>query len=316
MSESIVLHLPLSEEYDALFAQAREQTNLRKCRCWFDRSTAIGDIRVEVTDRDIGIRYETKKGTVEDRCIYSAASALTELRRGIVVRLSHGRMLFLPAGKDRNYTLELMRATELMERHIAYRFQDRAMALPGVGILSRLLFRLRPSRGMVFSLSRFDSFTKWSIVALMCFSLFIGTVFVSMPMRNQQITPEQAESVTAVYEWAERHSRRGSTQSVTLHFQEHQDLTVKYRPAVVWDALESVEPGAAMELLVHPGDAGVLQVVADGEVLLDFESTMKVARTNSVLFAGMGVFLYVCAGYIGYAVFVKEKRKKAARSKT
>ena len=91
MTESIVLQLPLSEEYDALFAQAREQTNLRKCRCWFDRTAAIGDIRVEVTDRDIGIRYETKKG--------------------IVLRLSHGRMLFLPSGGSREYMLGLMRAT-------------------------------------------------------------------------------------------------------------------------------------------------------------------------------------------------------------
>ena len=111
MSESIVLQLPLSEEYDALFAQAREQTNLRKCRCWFDRTAAIGDIRVEVTDRDIGIRYETKKGIIEDRCVYSAVAALTELKKGIVVRLSHGRMLFLPSGGSREYMLGLMRAT-------------------------------------------------------------------------------------------------------------------------------------------------------------------------------------------------------------
>lgn len=315
MSESIVLQLPLSEEYDALFAQAREQTNLRKCRCWFDRTAAVGDIRVKVTDRDIGIRYETKKGFIEDRCVYSAVSALTELKTGIVVRLSHGRMLFLPAGGSREYMLALIRATERMERHIAYRFRDGAMALPGVGILDRIRFRLRPNRGIIFPLSGFDFHTKWSIVALMCFSLFLGTMFVSAPIRNQQITPEQAESVTAVYDGAGRHYRRAVTKSVTLHFQDHPDLTVRYRPAVLWDALEQVEPGTTLELLVHPGDAGVLEVVADGEVLLDFEGTMKVVRTDAVLFPGLGVFLYVCAGYIGYEVFFKEKRKKTARSK-
>ena len=150
MSESIVLQLPLSEEYDALFAQAREQTNLRKCRCWFDRTAAIGDIRVEVTDRDIGIRYETKKGIIEDRCVYSTVSALTELKKGIMVRLSHGRMLFLPSGGSRAYMLGLMRATERMERHICYRFQDCPMELPGVGLWRRMAFRLRERRGMPF----------------------------------------------------------------------------------------------------------------------------------------------------------------------
>ena len=40
MSETIILQIPLSEEYDALFAQAREQAGLRKCRCWFDSPAA------------------------------------------------------------------------------------------------------------------------------------------------------------------------------------------------------------------------------------------------------------------------------------
>ena len=67
MSEPIILQIPLSEEYDALFDQAREQAGLRKCRCWFDRTAAIGEIRVEITGRDIAIRYETKKGPIEER---------------------------------------------------------------------------------------------------------------------------------------------------------------------------------------------------------------------------------------------------------
>ena len=102
MSETIILQIPLSEEYDALFAQAREQAGLRKCRCWFDRTAAIGEIRVEITGRDIGIRYETKKGPVEERCVYSAVPSMTELHRGIALRLSHGRMLFIPVGGNRD----------------------------------------------------------------------------------------------------------------------------------------------------------------------------------------------------------------------
>lgn len=202
MSEAIIVHIPLSQEYDALFAEAREQTNLRKCRCWFDRSTAIGDIRVEITDRDIGIRYETKKGIVEDRCVYSAVSSLTEMRRGIVVRLSHGRMLFLPSGGDKAYMQALIRAVEILEAHIRYRFRESSMALPGIGIVARLQFRLRPTKGFYFPTSHMDAWTKWSIVALMCFTLFLATLFVTEPIRNQEITPEQAETVTAVYDGA------------------------------------------------------------------------------------------------------------------
>lgn len=85
---------------------------------------------------------------------------------------------------------------------------------------------------------------------------------------------------------------------------------MEYHLAVAWDALEQMKPGATMELLVHPGDAGVLQIVADGAVLLDFEGTMEVARREAVGFAWMGVFLYFCVGYVMYDVFLKKQKKK------
>lgn len=305
MSEPIILQIPLSEEYDALYAQAREQAGLRKCRCWFDRAAAIGDIQVEITGRDIAIRYETKKGPVVEQCQYSAVTALTEIRHGIVLRLSKGRMLFLPAGGDRDYMSNLIRATMLMESRCSYRFRDGTMALPGVSFADRIRFRLRPNRGFV--LSGLGSSTKLSIVAMMCFALFIGTVFATEPLRNRQITPEEAESITAVYTGAVRHSRRGYTQSVELHFQDHPDVFAENRPAVLWDALDRVATGSQMELLIHPDGGGVLQVRADGVLLLDFDSTMEAAWNESLAFFGLGLFMYFCAGYIGYEVFLMKK---------
>ena len=306
MSEPIILQIPLSEEYDALYAQAREQAGLRKCRCWFDRTAAIGDIQVEITGRDIAIRYETKKGPVVEQCQYSTVSALTEIRHGIVLRLSKSRMLFLPAGGDRNYMSNLIRATMLMECRCTYRFQDGTMPLPGVGLRDRIRFRLRPNRGYV--LSGLGLSVKLSIIAMMCFALFIGTVFATEPLRNRQIAPEEAESITAVYAGAVRHSRRGTTQSVELHFQDHPDVFAENRPAVLWDALDRVDAGSEMELLIHPDGGGVLQVRADGVLLLDFDSAMATAWHESLAFFGLGLFMYFCGVYIGYEFFLKKKR--------
>lgn len=305
MSIPIILHIPISEEYDALYAQAREQTGLYKCRCWFDRTASIGDVQVEITGQDIGIRYETKKGPIEERCQHSAVTSLTELRHGIVLRLSKGRMLFLPAGGGRDYMNNLIRATMLMESRCSYRFRDGSMTLPGVGLRDRIRFRMRPNRGFV--LSGLGLSVKLSIIAMMCFALFIGTVFATQPLRNRQITPEEAESITAVYAGAVRHSRRGTTQSVELHFQDHPDVFAEIRPAVLWDALDRVDTGSEMELLIHPDGGGVLQVRADGVLLLDFDSAMKTAWNESLCFLGLGLFMYFCAGYIGYEVFLKKK---------
>ena len=215
-------------------------------------------------------------------------------------------MLFRSAGCDRDYMSNLIRATMLMESRCSYRFRDGAMTLPGVGLRDRIRFRMRPNRGFV--LSGLGLSVKLSIIAMMCFALFIGTVFATEPLRNRQIAPEEAESITAVYAGAVRHSRRGTTQSVELHFQDHPDVFAEIRPAVLWDALDRVDTGSEMELLIHPDGGGVLQVCADGVLLLDFDSSMETAWKESLGFLGLGLFMYFCGVYIGYEFFLKKKR--------
>ena len=311
MSESIVLQLPLSEEYDALFAQAREQTNLRKCRCWFDRTAAIGDIRVEVTDRDIGIRYETKKGIIEDRCVYSAVSALTELKKGIVVRLSHGRMLFLPSGGSREYMLGLMRATERMEQHICYRFQDCPMELPGVGLWRRMAFRLRERRGMPFSLNRVTGPVRSFLIIIICAGLLMGTIMVTQPLRNRRVEIRETAQLHSKLSNVEGVSGCHGLSSIRLTMADGSTQTIYECDPILLEALKALPDGAELELWVHPGTAGILQIEVQGELLLEFEEAMDSAWTESLWLAGLGVAMYAGCAYIWYDVFIPKKRKKA-----
>lgn len=308
MSDSIILHLPLSEEYDALFAQAREQTNLRKCRCWFDRSTAIGDIRVEVTDRDIGIRYETKTGTVEDRCGYGTVSALTELRRGIVIRLSHGRMLFLPVGGDREYMLGLIRATERMEQRIAYRFQDCPMDLPGVGFCQRLAFRLRKRRGMAFSLHRITGSFRYFIIAILCAGLLLGTLMVTEPLRSQRIEISDTTQVHGELSDVKGIRGRHGLSSIRLTLADGSTQTIHECNSILLNQLEELPGETRLTLWVHPGSAGVLQIEAHGELLLEFEDAMDSAWLDACLMAGLGILIYAGCAYIWYDVFWKKRK--------
>lgn len=312
MSDPIILQLPLSEEYDALFAQAREQTNLRKCRCWFDRTAAIGDIRVEVTDRDIGIRYDTTKGIIEDRCVYSTVSALTELKKGIVVRLSHGRMLFLPSGGSREYMLGLMRATERMERHICYRFQDCPMELPGVGLWRRMVFRLRERRGMAFSLNRVTGSARSGIIGILLVTLLLGTLFVTQPIRERRIAISEATRAHGVLSDTKAYWRRPNILTqIDLIFENGSTHKVYECNSILLSALEALPDGTELELWVHPGTAGVLQIEARGELLLEFEEAMDSAWTESLWMAGLGAAMYAGCAYIWYDVFVPKKWKRA-----
>ena len=311
MSESIVLQLPLSEAYDTLFAQAREQTNLRKFRCWFDRTAAVGDIRVEVTDRDIGIRYETKKGIIEDRCVYSAVSALTELKKGIVVRLSHGRMLFLPSGGSRAYMLGLMRATERLERHICYRFQDCPMELPGVGLWRRMEFRLRERRGMAFSLKRVTGSVRYFIIAILIAGLLMGTMMVTQPLRSRRVEIGDTTQLHGRLSNVEGLSGRHGLSSIRLTMADGSTQTIYECDSILLESLEALPDGTELELWVHPGTAGVLQIEAQGELLLEFEEVMESVWTESLWMAGLGAAMYAGCAYIWYDVFVPKKCKRA-----
>lgn len=311
MSDPIILQLPLSEEYDALFAQAREQTNLRKCRCWFDRTAAIGDIRVEVTDRDIGIRYETKKGIIEDRCVYGAVSALTELRKGIVVRLSHGRMLFLPSGGSRAYMLGLMRATERLERHICYRFQDCPMELPGVGLWRWMGFRLRERRGMAFSLKRVTGSFRYFIIAILIAGLLMGTMMVTQPLRSRRVEIGDTTQLHSRLSNVEGLSGRHGLSSIRLTLADGSTQTIYECDSILLEALEALPDGTELKLWVHPGTAGVLQIEARGELLLEFDEAMDSAWTESLWLAGLGAAMYAGCAYLWYDVFVPKKRKRA-----
>ena len=307
MSEPIILHIPVSEEYDALYAQAREQAGLRKCRCWFDRTAAIGEIRVEITGRDIAIRYETKKGHVEERCVYSAVPSMTELHRGIALRLSHGRMLFLPVGGNRDYMLNLMRAVELMEPHIAYRFQDCSMALPGIGFYRRITFRMRSKRGMPFSLHRVTGAVRAFIIAVICGGILMGTVMVTYPLFNRRVEIEDTRQIHGILTDIDGIYGRSGLSSIRLTFAGGETWTVNECSSALLSELEALPDRAELTIWVHPGAAGVLQIQSQNGLLLEFEEAMESAWTNACLLAGLGVLVYAGCGYIWYDVFWKKR---------
>ena len=308
MSESIILHIPVSEEYDALYVQAREQTGLRKCRCWFDRSAALSDIQVEITKRDIAIRYRTKKGPVEERCVYAQVPSMTEVRRGIVLRLSHGRILFLPVGGDKAYMENLIRAVELMEVHINYRFQDCPMALPGIGFYRRMTFRMRSKRGIPFSLHRVTGAIRAFIIAVICGGILMGTVMVTYPLFNRRVEIEDTRQIHGILTDIDGIYGRSGLSSIRLTFAGGESWTVSECSPALFQELEALPDRAELTIWVHPGSAGVLQIQSQNGLLLEFEEAMESAWQGAYLLAGLGVLVYAGCGYIWYEVFLKKKR--------
>ena len=141
---------------------------------------------------------------------------------------------------------------------------------------------------------------KLVVTLLICLLFFMATVFIALPFRNHRIEESEAVSVTAEYcgYVIDKNLKSTSTQYIHLEFTDHDDLTVDGCCVKMdWvNKLDALPKGTSMRLLVHPRSGNVLQIEADGEILLPFQDAQRSIRRESLAFAAMGLFVYACIG--------------------
>ena len=153
---------------------------------------------------------------------------------------------------------------------------------------------------------------KRLLILLICLAFIMGTIFISLPFRNHRVEEAEAVSVTAEYcgYYIDTNPKHTSIQKIDLEFNNHNDLTVDgCCVKMAWvNKLDSLPKGTTMHLLVHPRSGNVLQIEADGEILLPFQDAQRSIRQESLAFAAMGLFIYACIGAF-LAAILRRKRK-------
>ena len=138
------------------------------------------------------------------------------------------------------------------------------------------------------------------LILLICLLFFMGTVFISLPFRNHRVEESEAVSVTAEFcgYAIDRSLRHRSIRYLHLEFTDHDDLTVAgCCVKMEWvNKLNSLPKGTTMRLLVHPRSGNVLQLEANGEIILPFQDAQRSIRRESLAFAATGLVIYACIG--------------------
>ena len=303
--DDLELTIHLSDEYDEIFEKARTMTDFRKCRCWFDRKSVIHpDVTVKMTRNAILIQYHTAKGISQDSCTYDGVLGVIELREGIMLRLSGRRLLFLPAANNREETKLLISAMMRLEELCKYILKNAELDIHKAGLLAQINFRLRPKQGHYMG----DRYTTGALILLICASVFVATVFVSKLSVNRVIPVEEANKLIVTYSGCDPSYRRGSTKYIDLEFSDHEELTIPgicSNKALVAQ-LESIPEGTKLNLLVHPKSEDVLQIESNGEILLEFDYAQTRIWKDAVAFAVLGVFLYICSGFLLMGMIFKK----------
>lgn len=303
--DAVKLAIQLTEEYRERLDQARLSEDLRKCRPWNDLLSSSTDrIEVEINHDGVILRCNTPKGVMEDSCAYDGVLAVTEMRDGILLRLSHKRLLWLPVSEEPQENELLMNAMVLLCRYCKYLFRTSRLNLKGVDVKQRLSFRFRSRQGYDTG----NSLSKGIIIAFICLSLLGTAGFISQPFLNRKIDVETAIMLSAVFDRADRIYGKHGVKYVNLEFQDADTQMVDSccLGYGLEEKLENIPSGTQMQLLIHPDSGNVLQIQVEGETLLEFDYAQDQLWGEAMFFPILGVFMFVCASFLIYILIRKK----------
>ena len=157
------------------------------------------------------------------------------------------------------------------------------------------------------------SLQKQIIIAIA--SLIVGSVFVfGIRYWNSQVERDDCEVVTAQLESIEkvRGSRSSDLRSVNLKCTNGSSYYIKgvCVSRSLLSALGSLPEGTQLTLTLHPNSEGnVLELSANGILLLDFDTAVSMLSKNSTAFSYIGLFMYLCSAILLIDI-VQRKRKQ------
>ena len=305
----VKLTIRLTAEYREQVSEAQEIEALRKCRSWVDLLEPTDkNIAVELNGTCIILRCNTRNGLRQESCTYGGVLAVTEMKDGILLRLSHKRLLWLPVSDEPQENERLMDAVILLCTYCKYHFRIAKLRLKKVGIAKRILFCVKTRRGLYTG--SLDA--KIAIGLFICLAFFVGTVFVSQVFQNQRIQRQDATVLNAEFIEADPSYGRNmiSIRYIDLLFKNAEEQTVDgcCLGYGLKEKLESLPSGTEMQLLTHPKSGNVLEIQVGNNTLLEFEFAQERLWNESLVFMALGVFMYAVS--VGLLVKMFWKKRK------
>lgn len=307
--ETVRLTVQLTEAYKSQVSTAKESEVLRKCRSWPELMNPIDQkAEVELNDHCLIVRCNTETGRVQDSCTYDGVLGVMEMKDGILLRLSHKRLLWLLVSDDPQENERMMDAVMLLCRCCKYYFRVSRLRIKKVSIAKRVLFFFKTRRGLYTG--NLDA--KITIGLFLCLALFVGTVFVSQVFQNQRIQRQDATVLNAEFVEADPSYGRNmsSIRYIDLLFKNAEEQTVDgcCLGYGLKEKLESLPSGSEMQLLIHPKSGNVLEIQVGNDTLLEFDFAQERLWNEALAFMGMGAFMYaVSAGLLIKLLWKKRK---------
>ena len=158
-------------------------------------------------------------------------------------------------------------------------------------------------------------------IVFLIMGLLIGNVFVFIIWHEGKLVDkEETISVTASFDsYTILTSPKGSLNEVRIEFRDREALYVDGAcfDGAVGRALNSLQSGETVELLLHPISNYVWEMTGGEGVILSFDDAKMRTRSENVSMSVLlGSFGYFCIGFSGVSLLLKAReRRKSKKTK-
>lgn len=148
------------------------------------------------------------------------------------------------------------------------------------------------------------------------FCLWIGGVMtIGMRYWEKPISREEAIPAEAGYESCRASYGRSSLSEVQVRFSdlEQKYLDSAYVTEPMYEAVQALEPGTPVSLLLHPNSNLILDFRVGDQVILDFDRAVEGLRREVLGFTILGSFLLLFSLGLGAALLIPKKFRRKLR---
>lgn len=314
MQPDIKLKFVVDEDYAERVQQISEYNELALYKPEFDITNAkAATVTLTFRKNRFFLNCNLKTGTLEREREYNHILDCWEFADGILLILTKSRTLFIPMLNNKDYCKNLYEALCLLRKgsEREFRMIEPLKSHSGCGS-AKIKWRVRQSLSMrTFHLNLTN-------ILLILVSFALGTMFLVDIFNYRTVEKSEAIYVDFAfqeyefnYTFGRQYFRYVRRNRCTLYSTDNQEVKI-YTHCLnqeVIEKLNTFEKGDKLEILLHPYNNYVIELIHDGEEVINFyDSQKRIQFVNGACSVFLILFLYsvsICDAYFT----IKEYKK-------
>lgn len=280
MKTDIKLRFIVDENYAERVKQFSEHSEFSSFRYEFDVTNAKSKaVTVTFRKNRFFLNCDLKTGTLEREREYNHILNCLEFSDGILLLLTKSRFLFIPLMNDTEYCKNLYEILCLLGKESEREFRMiEPLQSCGIYTPAKVKWRCRQFWGKnMFHLNFFN-------ILIIIVSLFLGTMFFIDTFNYRTVEKSEAISVDFTFEvyeinytFGKRYFRSLRRNKCTLYSTDNQEVKI-YTHCLngeVIEKLNTFEKGDKLEILLHPYNNYIIELIHNGKEVINFDDSQK-----------------------------------------